>query len=571
MFFCRCKGFLEACLSPDFKRFRLLLSYYTAYFQFPVTNASETASIFLTTLLSVERYMTMHNISYPSKTKVHVFRTGSSCCGKRMSSADPEATDNPDFNTSNGRDCDGLRIILVPLTCVCSGVRDNVKLAVTKVALLSLTLNIPLFFCQQVITREVVVATDTKTGTPAETTLKWGVGVTAFGNSRFYSIYTWLRTVFLQILPFIFLCLINFYLFKFIRMANARWKAKLSAPTPNKLSCFSRSAPEQVTSDKASLDVQQRNQGNPITGNILKSNLRNIRRQNAQRKLTVLLIAIVALFLAGQIPQAFAFAAIYQAILNLLGAKPRKLACSPSYRLYRVITNCICLLTYSANFLLYATLNAHFKRELARWCPVYECKRKAHSFPSTDVATAEDTKHCGRPRIRRATASADCISRGRQQMPPVGPISDVLAVVANRTNPDALYSTRSCSAYTWRASVAILSRKGGRPFAVAAATLDRSVSTTSARSQLEVLMFVGSAGAVEAVERWQGASDAFVTRELPFWIWQRQSSLLHRLVIQLPLSFFMVSGIGTADGEKSNARLHNFFHQGFECPVVREE
>ncbi|VDN10067.1 unnamed protein product, partial [Dibothriocephalus latus] len=410
-----CKGFLEACLSPDFKRFRLLLSYYTAYFQFPMTNASETASILLTTLLSVERYMTMHNISYPSKNKAY------SCCGKKVHSADSEATDDPDFNTTtNCKDCEGLRVVLVPLTCVCSGVRNNVTLAITKVAFLSIALNIPLFFSQQVITREVEVATDARTGAPAQTTLKWGVGVTAFGNSRFYSIYTWSRTVFLQILPFIYLCLINFYLFKFIRMANARWKSKLQAPIPANLGGASLAAPEQLTMDRESSNVNLANCTNPITGNIATANLRNIRRQNAQRKLTVLLIAIVALFLAGQIPQAFAFAAIYQALLKMLGAESRKLACSPSYRLYRVSTNCICLLTYSANFILYATLNAHFKRELARCCRVNECKRKPRNLVSCVDGGADEEQPFVRGKIRRAAASTDCVPRGRQQPPLIG-------------------------------------------------------------------------------------------------------------------------------------------------------
>ncbi|BHF59432.1 hypothetical protein SprV_0100238900 [Sparganum proliferum] len=152
--FQRCKGFFDACLSPGFRRFRLLLSYYTAYFQFPVTNASETASIFLTTLLSMERYMTMHNISCPSKTKTHSFFNGLSCCRKRVSSTKRDATDNHDFDSNSGRDCEGLRIILIPITSLCSNIRDSVKLAIIKVAVLSIALNIPLFFCQQVVTRE---------------------------------------------------------------------------------------------------------------------------------------------------------------------------------------------------------------------------------------------------------------------------------------------------------------------------------------------------------------------------------------------------------------------------------
>nr|CDS26924.1 hypothetical protein HmN_000154400 [Hymenolepis microstoma] len=53
--FQRCKGFLEVCPKPWFKTLRLWISYYTTYVHFPISNSSETASIFLTLFLSLER------------------------------------------------------------------------------------------------------------------------------------------------------------------------------------------------------------------------------------------------------------------------------------------------------------------------------------------------------------------------------------------------------------------------------------------------------------------------------------------------------------------------------------
>ncbi len=479
----RCKGFLEACLKPEFKLFRLGISYYTAYVQFPVSNASETASIFLTVLLSIERYMAMHKISCPGRRRIRWSLRGFFCCHREHGPTKFKCG----RTHSEGMCCRPCGI-LAPLSRVCSSLHDNIHATIMKVVIISIVINIPMFFSQQIVVRFP------QNGT-SYSGIKWKVDVTEFGNSRSYAVYTWLRTAFVQVLPLIFLCVINFYLVKFIRMANARWRALLSSQ--------SGSMPQRgITSNLSTaidqpstlFENSQTNGWEPINNTVANSNVQTARRQAAQRKLTVLLVAIVCLFLAGQIPQALAFASNYQIVLRLFGKSPQSLACVPNYRLYRVITHCICLITYSANFILYATLNNHFKNELRRWmCTCLKrCMRrtgrpgseKQDSLPIQSGPFNQARKN-GFP--HRDPVSADFVQLrekpGKGDLP-IGPMSDILpagvpGIPSETSSQGAVYST---SDHVWRASIAVLSKRGGRPVALASATLGRSVATTLNRS-----------------------------------------------------------------------------------------
>lgn len=480
----RCKGFLEICLKPEFKLFRLGISYYTAYFQFPVSNASETASIFLTMLLSIERYQAMHQISFPNQQR----RFG---CSLRWLFFCKVKTDRSREHSVLSR---VKRCLLFPAKC-CTSFQSNVRATVVKVIIVSIAINIPMFFSQQIIMNYPENYTNTQDGTLL---VKWRVDVTDFGKSRGYAMYTGLRTVFVQILPLIFLCIINFYLIQLIRMVNARWRNILSH----------RLGPQAYLGNAQTIDTEElsicpelpQSKGwEPIAITLNKSAWQTARRQAAQRKLTVLLVAIVCLFLAGQIPQALAFASNYQIILRLFNKSSNSLACSPHYRLYRVITHCLCLITYSANFILYATLNRHFKGELQRWfCPcAVKCYAKPEASenytdnPLNSIPFTRDGKALKVSPLKDPV-SADFVQlrKGSLQMAiSSGPVSDVLPAglsaqsLTERGNHRTVYSH---SDHVWRATIAVLSHKGGRPLTLANATLDRSITTTLSRSTSKI-------------------------------------------------------------------------------------
>ncbi|KAA3677136.1 uncharacterized protein DEA37_0004900 [Paragonimus westermani] len=115
------------------------------------------------------------------------------------------------------------------------------------------------------------------------------------------------------------------------------------------------------------------------------------RWQMAQRKLTILLVVIVALFLAGQIPQAFAFANIFKVFGEVC-------ACCQPYLIFRAITHTLSLFTYGVNFFVYLILNKHFKNQLTSWisllCP--RCFEKHLNVPTKTIITASQTQPMNR-------------------------------------------------------------------------------------------------------------------------------------------------------------------------------
>lgn len=313
--------------------------------------------------------------------------------------------------------------------------------------------------------------------------VKWRVDVTDFGKSQTYAVYTWLRTVFVHIIPLLLLCIINFYLIKFIRIANARWRGgrktrKLKTPSSNPLI-------------EARPNLHAKEDDTITSAATLAASRRNERRQAAQRKLTVLLVAIVGLFLAGQIPQAFAYVSNVQVVLRLFGRSSQSLACCPPYRMYRAITNCICLITYSANFFLYASLNSHFKHQLNEWIGMCSWRRRqtvrtktVNAMDSDKYDTIERVDH----RLRmKETVSADGYQVKRRLVPRKVALSSISREVPV-TDPIAVSDDRdrasfySYSDHVWRVSVAVLPQAGGRPVALANATLGRSVAAIPSHS-----------------------------------------------------------------------------------------
>ncbi|VDM23894.1 unnamed protein product [Hydatigera taeniaeformis] len=365
------------------------------------------------------------------------------------------------------------------LSC-CSGCRHSFKSIVPSLQRLFSLFN------DNVLETIIKYPADNTTTTPHKEdsfNVKWRVDVTDFGKSHTYAVYTWLRTIFVHIIPLLLLCVINFYLIKFIRIANSRWRGSQKTHKTKKHSSDLMTETGDSARDKEEEAI--------TSAATLAANRRNERRQAAQRKLTVLLVAIVGLFLAGQIPQAFAYVSNVQVVLRLFGRSSRSLACCPPYRLYRAITNCICLITYSANFFLYASLNSHFKHQLGKWIGM--CNLRPQQPIQTHTMTAmESDKYDTVERVNyrsrvKETVSADGYQvKGRR-----GPRKLTLNSISHEmpiTDPVGISeagdraSFVSYSDHVWRVSVAILPLAGGRPVALANATLRRSVTTVPSRA-----------------------------------------------------------------------------------------
>ncbi|VDQ10974.1 unnamed protein product [Trichobilharzia regenti] len=174
------------------------------------------------------------------------------------------------------------------------------------------------------------------------------IGLTEFGSSEFYKIFSWTRIMLVQVLPLLFLCLVNFCLFRFIHIANRRRQKYLLPKGLNKKS-------RRFELNKINLHCPKANGGS------------SARWQAAQRKLTILLIVIVGLFIAGQIPQGFAYITIFEAFTSHFGSVCKRWRCCQPYLIYRSISHMLGLFTYAINFFVYLTLNKHFKQQLKIW------------------------------------------------------------------------------------------------------------------------------------------------------------------------------------------------------------
>ncbi|CAH8297070.1 unnamed protein product [Schistosoma turkestanicum] len=262
----------------------------------------------------------------------------------------------------------------------------NFKHSLLFVTFFSILLNLPLFFVQKVVSKIVPVKNSTIKQVDDNKTSEWlhttsnqansltsadnqynqgqiqvFTGLTEFGNSDFYKIFSWTRIMLIQVLPLLFLCLVNFCLLRFLHIANKRRQKYLLPNVSNK-------KPGRFKLHKANLRTTKVNKAS------------SARWQAAQRKLTILLIVIICLFIAGQIPQAFAYITIFEAFNRHFGNKCKRWRCCPPYLIYRSIAHMLGLFTYSINFFVYLTLNKHFKQQLNIWflsiCPISRLQKR---------------------------------------------------------------------------------------------------------------------------------------------------------------------------------------------------
>lgn len=181
----------------------------------------------------------------------------------------------------------------------------------------------------------------TVTQVPVEIKSVSGV-LTAFGKSTIYRVYTWTRITIYNFLPLIFLAVINALLIYIVRTSGH----------------FRKQSSQSRCAEK---------------------------RLKAQRNLTILLVIVIFLFLAGQIPLAFANVAVFKMVTGYKSLRQ----CCVLYNRYRAVTNSIALMTYGANFFVYLALNKHFRAEISRLCRCLKIGRNQNGAPTTVVANED--------------------------------------------------------------------------------------------------------------------------------------------------------------------------------------
>ncbi|CAH8832489.1 unnamed protein product [Trichobilharzia szidati] len=368
----RCGQHFQICQSEGYKQFRVILLYYTTYIGFGLGNILEASSVWITVLISAERYIIMK--------WQHL--------GKLF------------FTRRQGK----WQILFT----VC----------------LAVVFNSPFFFT-------LTINYSVKPG-PNNTTKRLHYGkLTWFGESQYYLIFTWLRFIFVQCIPLITLCIANVMLLRLtwssyhnqmrhqLRQQSymqhssqtvfAAIKAKVVntdksinkqsksvtqvTPDPQTLLSVNDDEKEgcntQEESEKFDNRLQTNNNNNTeddccdkqkdITDNNNNSNSIPIKRtslasrrlersQQANNKLSILLMTVIFLFIIGQIPQALA----YVHILNLI--VPRSCVnCRTFSSLYKHFSQLLCLITSTTNFFLYVTLNRNFRECLKGLCRL-RCK-----------------------------------------------------------------------------------------------------------------------------------------------------------------------------------------------------
>ena len=182
---------------------------------------------------------------------------------------------------------------------------------------------------------------------------------TNFSNSNFYIYQSWNRQILVQYIPLILLCIFNFLLFQLVQSHNKKLFLSTRA--------LGNSIQRQTSMENSNLIMKQSISKNPLKE---KPSARE-KKLRAQKKLTILLIAVILLFLMGQIPHSFAYIKIYKAIGNC-GERCHE---SIEYQLFRLSTMVLTLLCYSLNFFIYIFLNIHFRQTLC--CSNYYQRRKS--------------------------------------------------------------------------------------------------------------------------------------------------------------------------------------------------
>ncbi|KAH9285200.1 hypothetical protein ECG_03000 [Echinococcus granulosus] len=220
------------------------------------------------------------------------------------------------------------------------------KMHVFIIILIAVAFNFPLFFILRISPKNV---TSEKGGT--RTVL--GSQLTAFGESTDYDVYTWFRFVLVQIIPLIALCIFSTLLINVVSESYRK-------PRRNEVA-------GAVTGHKKTQELMEITSARK-TGNCLKHQRGTKpnqldRRQRAQTKLTIMQICVIFLFLIGQIPQAFSFEKISNAIMP-----PWCGRCCKLKIYYRMCSMILSQISYSLSFFIYLSLNRYFRKTLLTCC-----------------------------------------------------------------------------------------------------------------------------------------------------------------------------------------------------------
>lgn len=199
---------------------------------------------------------------------------------------------------------------------------------------------------------------------------------TALGRSTFYKIFSWSRMAIVQIIPLIFLCISNVLLLVLVYQHNRRFNERNKARTQFQNTNQQTSDDEVLTPelDNSRLSdgpnnklfiatVQAEATGTNSSFLEKPQNNAHQKKRSAQTKLTILLIAVIILFLFGEIPQAFSYLQIFEAF----GAcQEKQLTYCTTYSMYRMVTTNFALTSYGLTFFVYIFLNTHFRNELKK-------------------------------------------------------------------------------------------------------------------------------------------------------------------------------------------------------------
>nr|AAW26036.1 SJCHGC04105 protein [Schistosoma japonicum] len=118
------------------------------------------------------------------------------------------------------------------------------------------------------------------------------------------------------------------------------------------------------------------------------------RRQNAQTQLTILLIAVILLFLIGQVPQALAYVRVFTA-LGICSIDQIQICAT--YHLYRMVTINLAQFAFASTFFLYLFLNRDFRETLMYICcrPCQKCCKLSDQL--SDQRLSRETKYFSEP------------------------------------------------------------------------------------------------------------------------------------------------------------------------------
>lgn len=270
--------------------------------------------------------------------------------------------------------------------------REQAKCQVVWIAIAAVVFQLPLFFVLEV--RHVTRLIENNQTRHFQTT-----SLTQFGTSVYYYAYTWIRFILVQFIPLVTLCVMNSLLLVLIwtsyrnqrqhlkkqfqikyqqtdemlsnmirhRIETERQSTMMCPPNGNGhvndallplVSPGSMSVSRQGTSDSDFVPESKTTSIKPVTGNP-----RLERCQQANNKLSILLVAVIFLFLIGQIPQAFAYVHILDLIVKQLCN-----SCPVYSSMYKHLSQLLCLTTSMSHFFLYTALNRHFRQRLRQIC-----------------------------------------------------------------------------------------------------------------------------------------------------------------------------------------------------------